>query len=146
MTKLSFIRKRIFHVLGLVIITFILNGCGSVTGGTCQGKAQCTGYGTCKGDAICKGEGNCSGYGTCKAADGGFGTCKGKGECRGEGVCKNPKAESTCNGKPLVDGEKCVGELICDGEMTCSVGEGINRKSTRLNSSHSQQSRMPSSA
>ena len=32
------------------------------------------------------------------------------------------------------------------GPITTPVGTGLDRKSTRLNSSHSQQSRMPSSA
>ena len=37
-------------------------------------------------------------------------------------------------------------KLILKRKIVVSTGGGIDRKSTRLNSSHSQQSRMPSSA
>ena len=37
-------------------------------------------------------------------------------------------------------------EALTEGQITHRTRTGIDRKSTRLNSSHSQQSRMPSSA
>ena len=44
----------------------------------------------------------------------------------------------------LVQGADTVGYVIAVGPEAADVG--LDRKSTRLNSSHSQQSRMPSSA
>ena len=49
----------------------------------------------------------------------------------------------------VVEKSREIYESIMDEEMMEGFGEedeGIDRKSTRLNSSHSQQSRMPSSA
>ena len=54
---------------------------------------------------------------------------------------------------PFVPGSECAGvvEAVGDGVTRFQVGDEVvamagDRKSTRLNSSHSQQSRMPSSA
>ena len=76
------------------------------------------------------------------------GVCRGiEGVCRGiEGVCRG--IEGVCRG---IEGVYCGIDGACRGieGVYCGIeGEcrGIDRKSTRLNSSHSAKSRMPSSA
>ena len=60
-----------------------------------------------------------------------------------EGTDSNPSA--IMSGTPIINGTK-VAQRIYGGLDGVTYRLEIDRKSTRLNSSHSQQSRMPSSA
>ena len=81
--------------------------------------------------------------------------------CYGHPLVKTPNLDRIASNGVRFDNAYCTSSLCCPSRASlatglyphqtgfwdnCLVYDGRDRKSTRLNSSHSQQSRMPSSA
>ena len=68
----------------------------------------------------------------------------------GQGLAQNTPSRAESATRPVVVGSKPFGESYLLAEIFAQVleraGLRVDRKSTRLNSSHGYQSRMPSSA
>ena len=73
---------------------------------------------------------------------------RGLRDLNGKGVLAGLTEISDIVAKKIVDGKEvpCEGELYYRGINVERLVEGADRKSTRLNSSHTAESRMPSSA